>query len=794
MTPRPSPARLEPLEARIAPAIVLQHPLPDLVAGPGKTGAVVDLSEMFDIAATSPNRTIVEFVTNFDTDANTPGIQAGVIRMELLDDLVPLTVQNFLTYVNSKNAKGDYDNTFFHRAETNFVLQGGGFNSEGTRDHVTTGLELHNEFSPTRSNLRGTITMAKTGLSPNTATSEFFFNVADNSANLDNQNGGFTVFGNVTQGMDIVDAIVALPRQRIIGSFLAPVQNYVDPDNNTATLNPVPTADQIIRITDARVVPPNVGNTTGITYSIQNIFQAGTTTASTLVTGKIQGASVNLAYKPGATGAVDVVVKAVGPDGPLDTISDSFRVTVQPNLIASIGSDGLAGFLTAGDAATATVKISNSGGGAARGTVDVRFILQEINTSGDLLPAGAKIQVGAIDDRAIVINGGGAVTLAARVQMPTALVLDPSKLYRLVAEVQPSNALAGQELFSDDNVALNGNGHQIVNRFGAFNTRTNVPLTYIDADGDRVTFTLTGGGFGALTVDGAGKLDLNVSGTTATSNLIARVTKAATGDGRIDLNDINLGSVLNAAALGLADVDGFVAASGGLRSLQLGDLTGPGSLVVGAFLPSSATSATINLRRVSDYDFESLMPVASLTAIEWLDTGGLDETLSFHSLGRLNITGAKNVARGDLQANVNVTSSAAVASITVAGLFQNSTVTTIGNIGAIALGGIHSSNIFAGTSARPTVLGDFVDDRTISSFVIRGVAGFTGDLFVDSQVAAQTIGAIGVQKVAPANGGTAFGFVADVIRSYNRVGGARLANLAAPGALDVATDYRVTVL
>jgi hypothetical protein len=241
-------------------------------------------------------------------------------------------------------------------------------------------------------------------------------------------------------------------------------------------------------------------------------------------------------------------------------------------------------------------------------------------------------------------------------------------------------------------------------------------------------------------------------------------------------------------------VDGSVAASGGLRTLQLGDLTGPGSLSIGALLPDNATKATISLRRVSDFTFDSAMPIASLTAIEWLDTGGVDETLTFFSVGKLNITGAKNTARGDLEANVNVTGATAVSSIRAAGLLEGAVITTVGDIGTILLGGMSGSSIFAGTAARPTALADFFSDQTISKFTIAGIAGFAGDLFVDSQVAAQDIGTISVRKVATANEGSAFGFVADTIKSYNRIGGAKLARLDAPASLDLAGAYRVTIL
>ncbi len=119
----------------------------------------------------------------------------------------PKTVANFLSYVNA----GSYNNSFIHRSIPGFIIQGGGFYVvNGQEATIPTQAPVVNEFKV--SNTRGTIAMAKLGGDPNSATDQWFFNLADNSDNLNNQNGGFTVFGSIlnNQGLAVMDAIAAL--------------------------------------------------------------------------------------------------------------------------------------------------------------------------------------------------------------------------------------------------------------------------------------------------------------------------------------------------------------------------------------------------------------------------------------------------------------------------------------------------------------------------------------------------------------------------------------------------------
>lgn len=138
----------------------------------------------------------------------------GEVEIELFDEQAPQTVANFLNYVND----GDYVNSFIHRSVPGFVVQGGGWIfSDGGADRVPADPPVPNE--PGISNTRGTIAMAKLADGPDSATSQWFFNLRDNT-DLDSINGGFTVFGRVLGGgMAVIDQIAALQRWNLGAPF-----------------------------------------------------------------------------------------------------------------------------------------------------------------------------------------------------------------------------------------------------------------------------------------------------------------------------------------------------------------------------------------------------------------------------------------------------------------------------------------------------------------------------------------------------------------------------------------------
>jgi len=132
----------------------------------------------------------------------------GSITVELYPDQAPVTVENFLKYVDA----GFYDGTVFHRVINNFMIQGGGFDQEMRKKE--TRAPIKNEADNGLKNKRGTLAMART-MEADSATAQFFINHKDNGfldhTSKDRRGWGYAVFGKVTDGMDVVDAIADSP-------------------------------------------------------------------------------------------------------------------------------------------------------------------------------------------------------------------------------------------------------------------------------------------------------------------------------------------------------------------------------------------------------------------------------------------------------------------------------------------------------------------------------------------------------------------------------------------------------
>ena len=162
--------------------------------------AVTAVATCFALPALAANPQV-----EFDTTA-------GKIRVELYPDAAPKTVANFLDYVKAKH----YDGTQFHRVIGGFMIQGGGFTADFKQKPTKPPIAIESEQSSKAGHLNvpGTLAMARTS-DPNSATAQFFINVADNKflnfREPTMQGYGYTVFGKVVSGMDVVDKIAKAP-------------------------------------------------------------------------------------------------------------------------------------------------------------------------------------------------------------------------------------------------------------------------------------------------------------------------------------------------------------------------------------------------------------------------------------------------------------------------------------------------------------------------------------------------------------------------------------------------------
>jgi len=236
----------------------------------------------------------------------------GKFNVELFAE-TPATRANFLNYVT----QGRYDNTLIHRAVPGFVLQGGGYAINARA--IPADPPIPNEFS--RSNLRGTVAMARFGVDPDSATSEWFINLTDNSAPLDQQNGGFTVFARVLgTGMKIADAIAALPTSEVM--FPADLLLEDMPVRNLTPGQTQLEAANLVTLRSATLVPIYPGSETG--GAVLEFTVASSNPA--VVTAELAGSTLTLTARD--RGTARVVVRATDTNG--NTVEDTFAVAVAP--------------------------------------------------------------------------------------------------------------------------------------------------------------------------------------------------------------------------------------------------------------------------------------------------------------------------------------------------------------------------------------------------------------------------------------------------------------------------------
>jgi len=278
----------------------------DVTVGINAGPAVIELAPRITDPALNGN--IIRFASNM-----------GDVFVQLYNNETPLSVTNFMQYVNSDpNSAFTYNNAIIHRADSlgngeQFVVQGGGFRY--SEADIFTSISAYpfvtNEHRANTA-LRGTLSYAKRGNNPNSASNQFFFNLRDNSDILDDQNGGFTTFGRVLgSGMTVVDAMAALPRF-----------NFAPSDPNTP-FGTVPLRNYTNGqpyVSENFVTFSTITLTSRMTYTV-------TVADPTKVSAQIIEGNLSLSYIANATGSTTVTVTGTSRDGG-DPVSDTFTVSI----------------------------------------------------------------------------------------------------------------------------------------------------------------------------------------------------------------------------------------------------------------------------------------------------------------------------------------------------------------------------------------------------------------------------------------------------------------------------------
>ncbi|MBX3384412.1 MAG: peptidylprolyl isomerase [Phycisphaeraceae bacterium] len=295
----------QPLEQRLALAVQILTPISNLTIPSGTDSSAITLTGRYE------NPDISGTIAQFNTSL-------GPINVLLFDEQTPATVANFLRYIT----EGLFDSTIIHRSLPGFVIQGGGFFLPDLDFDEPRSIPPFDPVvnEPGISNTRGTIAMAKRPDDPDSATNQWFFNLGDNSGNLDNQNGGFTVFGRVIDGLDVMDAIAAVPVFRFPSPFEdLPLRTFADGEG-------VDVEDYIAVGIETR------GD---LRYSV-------TSSNPDLVDATVDGETLNLSYALGQTGASTITLRVTSADGTF--VEDVF--------VVRIGNDATIGRLVTNPAQT----------------------------------------------------------------------------------------------------------------------------------------------------------------------------------------------------------------------------------------------------------------------------------------------------------------------------------------------------------------------------------------------------------------------------------------------------------
>ena len=662
------------------------------------TRATVDLSQTFSDPA-YPG-TLTQFQTN-----------VGNFTVELFDQDAPQTVNNFLSYVNS----GLYNGTIIHRSVDDTrgtspfkIIQGGGYLPDGTP--IQTFSPVPNEFKDL--NLRGTIAMAKVGGDPNSATNQWFINLSNNSGLDDpNNNGGYTVFGQVINGLGVADEINALPTAD--GSALNPTFGTSLPVLTAPPAGTAPAPTDLVTVSSVSVLPK-------LTYT-------ATSDDIQLVNPTIAGSTLTLNPAPGRSGFAHVTVTAVDLNG--GQASDTFTVTVLPAAYRSAD-------ITIGKGHARTVTYRESDGSLGKitlsgpGTAVVHFAGDSLKTTPSKVSGGNVLVMG--------IDASG-TTSASTLNIRGGSVRKPALN---IGGISVNGALGYLRL-------------RLAQAMGDVTVVNGVRKIYCD---------YARGGTWVLGPNSGGH-KLSITNTFATDiNFVSQapISKLTTGSWS---NSDNVSELFSAPYIGrLVSHGNFTA------GLQLTGKGAPGKKAVGYFHTPGAIGGdwkvpsgirALSVGAVSrDFNGVFTQPLQSIHV-----KGDFLGQLNAPSLGSLSVGGAMG------SANLVLTAPGRdLGTVHVRKGITGSSINAAGSIGSISATFMANTIVYAGIgtlatgATLPTSTAELAAPASIGSITLRPVSGLG---FSNSSIAASKLGRLNLGATQTTNGGTTFGVAATSIERFS---------------------------
>jgi cyclophilin family peptidyl-prolyl cis-trans isomerase len=713
----------------------------------------------------------------------------GQIDIELFDDIgeAPQTVANFLNYVQ----RGDYTNTIFHRSVPGFVVQGGGYLASG--DEIAKDPPILNEYwTP---NVRGTIAMAKVANDPHSATNQWFFNVDDNSTILDtNNNEGFSVFGQIVgRGRRVTDDIAAravIDKSDVHENFTnAPM---IDGNNDGVSETHV----IISSITQMELLTATLGvghessitfvdadgTTTVLTYTGQGTAVLkfvgtgiNTTTDGTTIT--VNAASVQLdeVTLTGLTNGASLASTATGGDGQFTIGALNFTIgTGSARSMTYVDSDGTASTISLNVAGTADMRLS----GGNLNLVMARNIItvSGINVSADEITlAGTNLRSSLV----ITSRGGDGATRIGGIFGSGDLGVINGRTTDIVAGAVSLQGTAGNVILRVLNEArLTFRGNPASGIGSVFNFTAAIDSALHTQVGIRqlrsAQWTNTDDGAESMSAAWIGTL--NVPGNFDASLIVQGLGPFS--------------SITNARIGGSVNADMWQI-QGSIRVLN----------VTGNFTPSLRISGTnspiavLNLRIggiVSDStpaesENDPHWSIDAPAGTVFVGQFAPNTLLWFQEINNLRVTAMTaelfatylGTATFTIMSNAMLRIDGAYAQkvqnlrrLNVTGTITDSQINVDGNVGVVTAQSMIRSRLFvggvsAGDDVLPSVAGHFSNPASLQSLILRGGGG---PAWVDSNVAAYTIGTLNLGLTMLENNDLPHGVAAATITSLALIG------------------------